>query len=75
MISSRTGTARMLPFAVLDFGGKIPLWRSDADSSSIPRGKRDNRRAGVDREVDQPAVDAPLDQEMPARVARHDHRT
>ena len=58
----------------LDLGDEFALRRMNAEPGRIACGERDHRRAGIDHEAELAALDAGLDLEVTARVARHDDR-
>ena len=57
-----------------DRGNEFALRRVNAQPRRIAGGERDHRRARVDHETELPAVDPAVDQEVTARVTRHDDR-
>ena len=59
----------------LDLGDERVLRRMNAIPGGVARSERDDRRTGVDHETDPAAVDASVNLEVPARVARDDHRS
>ena len=58
----------------LDLGDEFALRRVDTKAPRIACGERDHRRAGINHEAELAALDAAVNLEMTAGVARHDYR-